>query len=295
MKYSISNNQLKVEILKKGAEICSIKSQKTGKEYIWEANPDIWSRHAPVLFPIVGALKNNQCIIDGAHYTIPKHGFIRDNDSAKLKNITKDKLNFQFDYSEKTLKIFPYKFRLNICFQLKENKLIISHIVENIDSKTMLFALGAHPGFKCPFNTGEKYDDYYLEFECKENAATSFLSKEGLITKDTKQVLNDTDKLPLSTDMFNNDALMFKDLKSRKVSLKSHKSEEAITIEYNDFPYLGLWAKPNSPYICIEPWIGINDYENSNGDFSKKDGIIHLPAGEIFEAQYSIEILEPSL
>jgi len=292
MNYSISNNQLEVKVLKKGAEICSIKSQKTGKEYIWEANPDIWARHAPVLFPIVGALKNNQCIIDGAHYTIPKHGFIKDNESAKLKNKTNDKLNLQFDYSEKTLKIFPYKFRFNICFQLKENKLIISHIVENLDSKTMLFALGAHPGFKCPFHTGEKYDDYYLEFECKENAATAFVSKEGLITKDTKQLLNDTSKLPLNTDMFNNDVLIFKELKSRKVSLKSHKSDETITIEYKDFPYLGLWAKPNAPYICIEPWIGINDYENSTGDFSKKDGIINLPASKIFKAQYSIEIKE---
>ena len=292
MKYSISNDKLKVEILKRGAEICSIKSQKTGKEYIWEANPDIWGRHAPILFPIVGALKNNQCTIDGVKYTIPKHGFIRDNNSAKLKNKTNNKLNLQLDYSEKTLKIFPYKFRFNICFQIKDNKLIISNIVENLDSKTMLFALGAHPGFKCPFNTDEKYEDYYIEFEHKENAATSILSKKGLITKDTKQILNDTTKLPLSTDMFNNDALMFKDLKSRKVSLKSHKTEEKITIEYKDFPYLGLWAKPNAPYICIEPWIGINDYEDSNGDFSKKDGIINLPENKIFEAQYSIQINE---
>jgi len=292
MNHSISNSHLQVKVLSKGAEISSIKSQKTDTEYMWDANPNIWSSHAPVLFPAIGSFKNNECTIDGNIYKIPKHGFIRNNEAMVLKNSTSDKLNFQLNYSEESLHIYPFKFRFNITFQLQNNKLIISHLVTNLDSKEMFFSLGAHPGFKCPINEGEKYEDYYLEFEKKENAATTLLSSNGLISDQTRQILTDTNILPLNTDLFNDDALIFKELKSRKVSLKSRKSNQVITVRYHDFPYLGIWAKPNAPFVCIEPWLGIGDHENSDGDFLKKDGIISLSEGQVFTAQYSIEIEE---
>ena len=132
----------------------------------------------------------------------------------------------------------------------------------------------------------------YLEFEKEENAATTLLSANGLISDQTKPILKNTKTLPLTTDLFNNDALIFKDLKSRKVSLKSHKSNQVLTVHFADFSYLGIWAKPNAPFVCIEPWLGIADNENTDGDFLKKDGLICLPKGEIFEAKYSIEIEE---
>lgn len=292
MKHSIANDILQISVLTKGTEISSIKSQKTGREYMWNANPEIWGSHAPVLFPAIGAFKNDECTIDGTTYKIPKHGFIRHNEAIVLNHQTDTTLDFQLHYSDATLAIFPYKFRFNIVFQLQENQLIVSHKVANLDSKTMYFHLGAHPAFKCPINEGETYNDYYLEFEKEENAATTLLSANGLISDQTKPMLTNTKILPLTTDLFNNDALIFKNLKSRKVSLKSHKSNQTLTVHYNDFPYLGIWAKPNAPFVCIEPWLGIADHENTNGDFLKKDGIIHLPEGKVFEAKYSIEIQE---
>ena len=292
MKHLISNSHLQVKVLNKGAEISSIKSQRTGTEYMWDANPKIWSSHAPVLFPAIGSFKNNKCTINGDTYNIPKHGFIRSNDAIVLKNRTSNKLNFQLDYSEQTLRIFPYKFRFNITFQLTNNKLTISHLVTNLDSKEMFFSLGGHPGFKCPINEGEKYEDYYLEFEKKENAATTLLSSNGLISDRTRQILTDTNILPLRTDLFNDDALIFKELKSRKVSLKSRRSNQVITVRYHDFPYLGIWAKPKAPFVCIEPWLGIGDHENTDGDYLKKDGLISLSEGQVFTAEYSIEIEE---
>jgi len=290
MQHSISNSHLQVSVLSKGTEISSIKSKKTGVEYMWNADSNIWNSHAPVLFPIIGSLKNNECNINGKTYKIPKHGFIRNNEALILTNRTDEELNFQLDYSEQSLGMFPYKFRFNISFQLQGHKLIVSHRVENLDSKEMFFSLGAHPGFKCPLNEGESYDDYYLEFEMEENAVTSLLSSDGLITDQTKQILSDTNKLPLSPELFNNDALIFKALKSQQVSLKSHKSNQCITVDFSDFDYLGIWAKPNAPFICIEPWLGIADHENSEGDFLKKDGLIPLPESQVFTAQYSIEI-----
>lgn len=290
MQHSISNSYLQVSVLSKGTEISSIKSKETGVEYMWNADSNIWNSHAPVLFPIIGSLKNNECNINGKTYKIPKHGFVRNNEAIILINRTDEELNFQLDYSEQSLRMFPYKFRFNISFQLQGHKLIISHRVENLDSKEMFFSLGAHPGFKCPLNEGESYEDYYLEFEKKENAVTSLLSADGLITDQTKQVLSDANKLPLNPELFNNDALIFKALNSQQVSLKSHKSNHCITVDYSDFDYLGLWAKPNAPFICIEPWLGIADHENSDGDFLKKDGLISLPESQVFNAQYSIEI-----
>ena len=290
MHYSISNDHLKVTVLGRGAEISSIKSLKSGKEYMWDANPVIWSSHAPVLFPAIGSFKNNQCTIDGSIYKIPKHGFIRNNEAILLNDRASDELSFQMDYSEQSLLIFPYKFSFNISFRLQLNKLIISHRVENLDSKEIFFSLGAHPAFKCPINEKETYNDYYLEFEKVENASRTLLSSSGLISEQTEQVLNDTNILPLTTDLFNNDALIFKELKSRIVSLKSHKSSQVLTVDYPDFPYLGIWAKPNAPFICIEPWLGIADHENTDGDFLKKDGLIALPESQVFNAQYAIEI-----
>ncbi len=292
MKHTISNNHLQVTVLNKGAEISSVQSQKSGLEYMWGADPAIWGSHAPVLFPAIGSFKNNECTIDGKVYQIPKHGIIRHNEDLTVKNHQPNELNFQLDYSEKTLATYPYKFRFNIVFELQENELMVSHQVTNLDNKQIHFALGGHPGFKCPINEGEEYEDYYLEFEETETAETTLLSTKGLITDQTEKILYNTNKLPLKKDLFNNDALIFKDLKSRKVSLKSKKSNQVLTVSYSDFEYLGIWAKPNAPFVCIEPWLGIADHEKTDGDYLKKDGLITLPKGEVFKARYVIEIEE---
>lgn len=292
MKHSISNRKIKVGILNTGAEICSIQSQKTGKEFMWNANPDIWASYAPVLFPAIGSFKNKQCTIDGTTYKIPKHGFIRHNNSLIVKEKTNESLNLQLDYSVETLKIYPYKFRFNIIFSLQENKLVVSHQVQNQDNKSIYFSLGGHPAFKCPVNDTENYEDYYLEFEHTENANTTLLGANGLISDHSSPVLKNTKVLHLTKNMFDKDALIFKDLKSRKVSLKSKKSDQVLSLDYTDFNYLGIWAKPKAPFVCIEPWLGIADHENSDGDFLKKDGIIELPYGEIFQSKYAITITE---
>tara|TARA_R110000868_G_scaffold50189_1_gene160640 strand:- start:447 stop:1325 length:879 start_codon:yes stop_codon:yes gene_type:complete len=292
MNHTISNSHLEVQVLTKGTEICSIKSKKTGTEFMWNADPDIWGSHAPVLFPAIGSFKNEVCTIQGEEYKIPKHGFIRHNEDIELINTTETALHFQLEYSEKTLAIFPYKFKFLISFELNENKLIVSHKVHNLDEKTIHFSLGAHPAFNCPINDDEKYTDYYLEFEKNENAERTLLSNNGLITDQTELVLHDSNKLELHADLFANDALIFKMLNSKKVSLKSRTSSQVLTVSFSDFKYLGIWAKPNAPFVCIEPWLGIADHENTDGDYLKKDGLISIPKGEIFEANYEIEIEE---
>ena len=292
MQHTISNSQLKVSIFNKGTEISSLKSVKTGTEYMWNADPTIWGSHAPVLFPAIGSFRNNECTINGKVYTIPKHGFIRHNEEITLSHRTESALHFTLNYSEKTLAVFPFKFRFQISFQLYNNKLVISHKVENLDNQEIYFSLGAHPAFKCPINNDEEYADYYLEFEKTEHAERTLLSPDGLISDETELILDNTNILNLTPTLFNKDALIFKNLKSKKVRLKSRTSKQVLTVSYSDFKYLGIWSKPNASFVCIEPWLGIADHENTDGNYFKKDGLIALAKAEVFEASYEVEIEE---
>ncbi|MFA6400777.1 MAG: aldose 1-epimerase family protein [Salinivirgaceae bacterium] len=292
MIHTISNTALKLSVDQTGAEICSIKSIKSDKEYIWNANPEYWASHAPILFPIIGSLKGNQYTYDGNAYSMPKHGFIRYNQNIELIFKETDRLVFKLVASPETLSMYPFLFEFVITFQLIGNRINILHKITNLDTKEMYFALGGHPAFNCPINKGESFSDYYLEFESFEKASSNRLAEGGLVTDKTYLVLDNTDVLPLKYELFEKDALIFKKLKSRKVRLRSHISDQYITVRFSDFIFLGVWTKPNAPFICIEPWQGISDSVNSDGHFKNKEGIIKLQPGKQHAAQYSIEINE---
>ncbi|PTM01672.1 MAG: aldose epimerase [Bacteroidetes bacterium] len=292
MTHTISNELFRLGIQQQGVEISSLKSLKTDTEYIWDAKPEIWGSHAPVLFPIIGALNNGATQIENALYAIPKHGLIRHNNNLELIAKTENSLEFQLLYSEETLALYPFKFAFTIKYQLEGSRLIVSHLVENRDEKTMPFALGGHPAFKCPFNAQEDYSDYYLEFTEAETASRWMLDDKGLLNGIRRPYLAATKELALHSDMFHEDALVFTDLKSRTVTLRSRKSQNSLKVSFADFPYLGLWAKPNANFICIEPWQGLTDPNDRLSVFSEKMGLIHLPASESYRAEYSIEITE---
>ncbi|MEC3907748.1 aldose 1-epimerase family protein [Tamlana sp. 2201CG12-4] len=289
--YSLKNDKLEIAVTKIGVELCKIQSVKNNLDFMWDANPEIWGSYAPNLFPIIGVLKAGSYIFDNETYKLPKHGFIRHNDAIELDKKTSDSLVFKLKYNKNLLKIYPFKFEFLISYKLIDNKIEITHTVNNIDNKPLYFSLGGHPAFKCPVYNDESYNDYVLEFESVENSKTHLINMENdLLSSRTKPTLNNTNLLPLSHDLFNDDALIFKDLKSRRVSLKSSTHGEILSVEYNDFNYLGIWAKPNGDYVCIEPWLGTTDHEETNQDFTTKEGIIELGSGNTFNASYSIEI-----
>ncbi|RLD31213.1 MAG: aldose 1-epimerase family protein [Bacteroidetes bacterium] len=205
---------------------------------------------------------------------------------------TSNSLTFNLKYSEDSLKIYPFKFEFIIEYILEGNELILKHTIINHGDEQMLFSLGGHPGFTCPLNKDESYTDYYLEFEKPETAQTWQVQKDGLIGKETLPVLDNSPVINLHPHIFDNDALVFKNLNSSKVSLKSKKSQQVLSVSFKDFPYLGIWAKPNAKYVCIEPWIGIADSVDADRNFENKEGLTSLPAKEIFIAAYSIIIEE---
>lgn len=290
-KYLIESEEFEVQITDAGAEICSFKNKKSGKEYIWQGNPEIWGSHAPVLFPIVGGLKNNTFFFDDKPYQLPRHGFVRGNKDLRVISQLTHQLVLQLKSSEKTKNIYPFDFDFQISFELLSNQLKISHQLINTGNIKMYFSLGAHPAFNCPLEEDKKYEHYHLQFEETENLNTWMLDEKGQIKEEGETIMNRTNKLFLHSNLFDKDALIFKSLRSRQVSL-CEQDHEIIRLAFKDFNSLGLWAKPAAPFICIEPWLGYADSSNSNQQLKDKEGIIGLDPKKEFKASYSIEIFE---
>lgn len=287
--FTIENEYLTVVIQGIGAEISSIKDSG-GQEYIWSADPDIWGSHAPVLFPIIGALNQGSFSYKGKEYTVPKHGFIRHNKNLKVLEHTSNLLRLHYTFSPQTLKDYPFKFEFIISFTLTNKTITVGHQVINHGATELLFSLGGHPAFKCPLNPEEQYEDYHLLFEHKETSSRHLIDENGLQNGKSVAFLKDTDTIALKHSLFKDDALIFKDLKSRKLSLVHKTKGTALSVQYDDFNYLGIWAKTNGDFVCIEPWLGITDRADFKGSLSEKEGIIALAAGGNFHAAYSIEI-----
>lgn len=289
--HTLKNDWLQIQVKSVGAELCAISAVKNNKTFLWHADPNIWGSHAPNLFPIIGCMKDDSYIYNNRTYTMTKHGFVRHNKDIKVKNQTKNQLRFVLRSNERLYKMYPFLFEFEISYILKENLLTVNHNVKNTDDKTLYFSLGGHPAFTCPLNASDAYTDYYLEFNEIENSPSHLLNlNTGLVTDRTKPILKNTNKIALHEDLFNEDALIFKDLKSRKVDLKHKTKGRVLSVAFEDFPYLGIWAKPNAPYVCIEPWLGIADSEHTNQKLEEKEGIIALASKAEFNASYSIEI-----
>ncbi|GAB3170924.1 aldose 1-epimerase family protein [Telluribacter humicola] len=290
--HTIENNLLRITVKEIGAELSRIQSVTTGMDYLWDGNPDIWPSHAPVLFPIIGELKEGTYHYKGNSYQLNRHGFVRNNPKVKLTDSSDNSLRFTLSYDEDLLLAYPFRFEFNISYTLEENRIIVHHEVKNLGDDTMLFSIGGHPAFRCPRQSGESYDDFYLEFDQRESVSRWMLTDKGLLSGETEQVLKDTKNLPIFHRLFDQDALVFKDLKSTKVSLKSRKSDQVVALYFSDFPYLGIWAKPKGDYVCLEPWHGVADSHDTDQNLETKEGIIRLQGGGTFTASYTIEITE---
>ena len=288
--YILENEKVKITVSEQGAELHNITSKVDGTEYLWNRNKRYWGYSAPVLFPIVGKVKNGTYKVDGKEYNLPQHGLAR---LKKFEMIERkdDKIIFELVDSEETLKVYPYKFSLKISYTLVESGVITEYIVENTDNKTIYFSIGAHPAFMCPMVTGEIIDDYYFEFNEKENCDILPISEEGYIKRERKQYLFDNNIIPLSFEVFKGDALVFDSLKSNKISLKSVNHDKVLSMDFTGFPYMGLWTKATgAPFVCIEPWYGHADFEDFNGELKDKHGIQKLEVGQKFNSAYTVTI-----
>ncbi|MDN5342001.1 MAG: hypothetical protein PWP28_876 [Oceanotoga sp.] len=287
---TISNENLKIVVDSSGAQLISIKNS-SNIEFLWTADKKYWGRHAPILFPIVGKVKNNEYTVNGRVFELGQHGFARDLE-FDLKESSTSKLTYSLKYDENTLKKYPYKFELIITYEIIEDSLFINYEVINLDDKRIYFSIGAHPGFKCPILENESFEDYYLEFENNETINRECLNTElGLFSRKSIPYLKNEKIIKLNHELFNEDALIFKNLKSSKISLRNNKNEYSLTVDFKGFPFLGIWSqKGESPFICIEPWYGHADFEDFDGDFSDKEDSLYLDINKKFNCTYSIKL-----
>lgn len=287
MIFHLKNEQLKVSINLKGAEISSVICDN--REYIWQAEKEFWPRHAPVLFPIVGKLKNDSYHFKGNTYEMTQHGFARDQDFTFVYK-TNSEIELELKQNVETLKSFPFDFRLSIKYKLIGNKLECLYRVTNSSSADNLyFSIGAHPGFRVPLSEAESFKDYVLEFSDGNYYKLSELSG-GLISGAVKELMLTDGRMVLDTKLFEKDALVFEGTQVNGVTLKSVKTDNGVSINCDGWPYFGIWSKPGcGRFICLEPWCGIADNIESNGELVSKKGIISLVPGEFFNRCYSME------
>ena len=289
MNYEIKNSFIKAKIRSFGAELNSLQKIDEDLEYMWQGDSKYWNRHSPILFPIVGRLKNDSYTYQNQKYNMTQHGFARDKEFELVINEA-DFIEFRLKSDEKTLEIYPFSFELYLSYKLEKNSLIVSYKVINKSDDKMLFSIGAHPAFNWTLKEDEKKENYFLEFENIKETKRYFLNDKGLVYDSVDLKIIDN-KIALNEELFKNDALVFEDLNIKTLTLKNSINENYIKLNFENFPYLGIWSKPTgAPFICIEPWFGVADDENSNQNFEDKKGIITLEKDEIFSCFYIIEI-----
>ena len=282
----LSNNKLSVTVNEKGAELQSIQHSKI--EYLWQADEKYWAKHAPVLFPIIGELKNGTYKYEGCEYKLPRHGFARDM-VFKVKEKTKTSLILSLQNDVETLKVYPFMFIFQVKYELKGNTLVCRYIVQNTDVKSIYFSAGGHPAFNVPLVEGLQYTDYYLKFN-NDNLLKHYLLQNGLTTDGTETINLDNKTLPLQPSIFYKDAIVLKDITSNEIDLKTDKDTHGLKFKFNEFPYFGIWAAKDAPFICLEPWCGVADNINDDQQLKNKEGINELIAGERWERTWSVEL-----
>ncbi len=279
---------MKVSIKEKGAELASLYHKEFRKDFLWDGNPQFWGRQSPILFPIVGKLKDDEYKIGDKKYKMPQHGFARDSNFELIGKST-DRATFLLKENEESLKNYPFKFLLYVVYELTGNTLRIAFRVENNFEDILPFSIGFHPAFVCPFEEDEELENYALFFEKEENLERLIL-ENGLISSSEKFILQDR-ILALDEGIFIRDAIILKNPESKSVTLsRRDKSGEKIGLDFENFEYLGLWKKLKARFLCIEPWLGINDYKRFEGDFLKKEGIVILKRNKYFQRQIKITI-----
>ena len=279
---SISNGFLTATIKLKGAELCSLKNKN--KEYIWDGNSDFWGKHSPVLFPIVGTLKDNSYRYNNKKYQLNRHGFARDLDFV-IQEKQEHYVIFSLISSNTTKTNYPFDFELNIKYSLDEKRLKIQYFVKNLGTNKMLFSIGGHPAFALP----NHFENYSLKFE-DDKSINFYLLENDLLSNTTKKIDLKNNKLALSYALFENDALVFKKLNSKSITIYDCEIPY-LKFSFKDFPNFGIWTKMNAPFVCLEPWMGYSDTMNSSGNILEKEGITILNPNDIYTIEFLIEIL----
>lgn len=291
-KFTMENEKLLVTIEDTGAELVSVYDKENRREVMWQADPDFWPRHAPVLFPNVGKYYEGHFLYHGQYYKEGQHGFARDMELERIAEGS-DYVTHRLLADAATKERYPFDFQLEITHRLKEKTIEVEWKVMNNGGNTMYFTIGGHPAFNVPVQPDTKYSDYYLKFAEDRNTLAYILidTDTGTAMPETVYMMQLDDHMyKIQDNMFDKDALVFDGGQIEWAAIAMPDGTPYVSIACEGFPNFGIWAKPGAPFVCLEPWCGRCDNSGFNADISEKEGINRLESGAVFDKSYRITI-----
>lgn len=288
----LQNDLISIEVSAHGAELTSLKKGNT--EYLWQADPTFWGRHAPILFPIVGQVWNQTYHVDGAEYHMKQHGFARDLDFESIEE--ENAIIMRLASNSDTLKAYPYDFTLTARYTLHANAVRCSWTVRNTGNKTMHYQIGAHPAFLYrDFSPSDKLHGMLTVENLTRSAVKPIVRGiiEGGFRAERPRPMKICNIMPLEGKTFDHDALLLEDGQTQIVTLRDKRAKEYLRLTC-DCQVFGIWSPTGkeAPFVCIEPWMGRCDRVGFEGDISERDFMQRLEAGEEKEFAYTIEVLD---
>lgn len=282
---TLKNERLQVQVDTFGAELKSISMD--GCEYLWQGDPAYWTGRSPILFPIIGGLPEDRYTWKGQTYEMRSHGFAKRSEFSVVSH-TDDALTLRLTDNDETRAQYPFSFVFEVIYTLSGSTLREGFRVVNTGDGEMPFSVGGHPGFNCPLVPDKKFTDYRLEFE-KPETLLRRIKRDGLLCGESRVFLDDQAEKELTHGLFYDDAVILRDLASSWVELSAGEESRSVRVDFTGFPDLGIWSCRNDgPYVCIEPWFGVDSTKGDSGAMEEKEGIRILPAGDTFEAAFSM-------
>jgi len=282
---SLKSSELSAEINPLGAQLSVLRDAR-GRELLWNGDPAVWAGRAPILFPIVGTLAGGRYRLGSSSYPLSRHGFARGRLFQVLEVAASSAL-LRLQADADTLKVYPFQFQLDVSIALNGPTVSVSSSVRNLGNEDMPASIGYHPGFRWPLPYGEPRASHFIEFATDEGPSVRRLDGSGLVAAERHPTPVAQRRLPLQDSLFENDVVIFDDIRSRAVTYGSDKGPR-IRLGFPDARFLGLWTRPGAGFICIEPWHGISDEAGFAGDFKDKWGVFTVPPG--ISRQLSMDI-----
>jgi galactose mutarotase-like enzyme len=289
MSIVLENANLYAIIDPKGAELKKLQCKDTHRNILWDANPAFWAKTSPVLFPIVGALKEDTYCFEHKKYYLPRHGFARDT-VFEIETCSEEEAVFVLRENAQSLEVFPFPFEFRLIYRLVGTSLSCTYTVLNSGDRPLWFSVGAHPAFAIPTAKDTAYSDYFLQFN-RDEALRHFPLVGNSIGEEFEIIELENGKLQLRRELFYKDALVLKDMKSNEIQLRNMKNSSGINFHFEGFPYFGIWAAKDADFVCLEPWCGLADGIMHDGELTHKEGINSLEAGEEFRRTWTVEVV----
>lgn len=291
MEYQIVKNGARATVDTEGGMMTGY-TLADGTPCLWTRDAAYWAGCAPLLFPVVCALKDDTLRVDGRAYSLQKHGFARKK-QYRLDALSESSARFVLESDADTLRSYPFSFRVVTEHTLQENGFATAVTVTNPGAEPLLFCVGGHPGFCCPLFPGERFEDYAVVFSEQEDPAALYTDAAGILHPENRRTVLKDNRLLLDYALFDDDVLIFPNLHSRSVELRSGRTGRGVRVSFTGLSSLGIWTPPHkrAPFVCIEPWQGLPAFAQESGELAEKPGVVALPGGVSYTCGYTVELL----